>query len=375
MSIVLFILNPGSTSTKTALFRDQECLFEETIRHQLDELPAESVMAQLPFRLAAIVDALNRSLAASGLTTADLSAIVGRGGLLRGVAGGTYLVSKAMLADLEIARYGEHASNLGAFIAEDIALRFGLSAYIVDPPSVDEMADVARYTGLPGFRRQSIFHALNQKAVARLIASDLGKPYDQLNLIVAHLGGGISVGAHQAGRVIDVNNALQEGPFSPDRAGTLPTRQLADYCLEGPKDRKSVYRMLVGEGGLFAYTGSTDFRTIENLSASRSDYLELIEAMAYQIAKEIGAMAAVLSSRVDAVILTGGLAHSKLLTGLITDRVRGFGPVKIHPGEDELAALANGVIRVLEGSEKFKTYDSINLDQIEGRRTDNAEKS
>lgn len=359
MPIVLFILNPGSTSTKTALFRDQQCLFEETVRHQPSDLPADSVMAQLPFRLSAVIDALNRSLSASGLKTDDLSAIVGRGGLLRGVAGGTYLVSQAMLDDLKIARYGEHASNLGAFIAEDIALRYGLSAYIVDPPSVDEMADIARYTGLPGFRRQSIFHALNQKAVARLIAADLGKPYDQLNLIVAHLGGGITVGAHQAGRVIDVNDALQEGPFSPERSGTLPTRQLTDFCLDGPKDRKTVYRMLVGQGGLFAYTGSTDFRTIEELSASRPDYLELIKAMAYQIAKEIGAMAAVLSGRVDAVILTGGLAHSAMLTGLITDRVSGFAPVKIHPGEDELSALANGVIRVLEGREKFKTYDSL----------------
>lgn len=361
MPIILFILNPGSTSTKTALFRDQECLFEETVRHQPTELPTDSIMAQLQFRLAAVDDALNRSLTANGLTTADLSAIVGRGGLLRGVAGGTYLVSQTMLNDLKIARYGEHASNLGAFIAENLALRFGLPAYIVDPPSVDEMADVARYTGLPDFRRHSIFHALNQKAVARIVASELGKPYDQLNLIVAHLGGGITVGAHQAGRVIDVNDALQEGPFSPERAGTLPTRQLADFCLDGQKDRKSIYRLLVGQGGLFAYTGSTDFRTIEDQSASRPDYQKLIEAMAYQIAKEIGAMAAVLAGRIDAIILTGGLAHSKLLTGLIADRVCAFATVKIHPGEDELAALANGVIRVLEGREHCLTYESLNL--------------
>jgi len=357
MAIILFILNPGSTSTKTALFSDDRCLFSETIRHQPEELQKTgSLNAQLPIRITAIETALARALAQNNLQVSDITAIVGRGGLLRGIPSGTYRVSQAMLADLTSARYGEHASNLGAMIADRLASQLHVPAFIADPPSVDEMEPLARYTGTPRFQRKSIFHALNQKAVARLVAHDLGKAYEDCNLIVAHLGGGISVGAHRSGRVIDVNNALEEGPFSPERTGTLPTLQLIDYCLSGEKDRAGIRRMINGHGGLFAYTGTTDCRLIEEQSAIRPDYRILLEAMTYQVAKEIGAMSAVLGCPADAVILTGGLAHSKYLTDLIARRVAHLGPVIVHAGEDEMSALAGGVRRVLTGQDIARDY-------------------
>lgn len=357
MAIILFILNPGSTSTKTALYQDDQCLFNETIRHQPEELQKTgSLNAQLPIRLAAIENALARAMALNNLQETDITAIVGRGGLLRGIPSGTYRVSPAMLADLSSARYGEHASNLGAMIADRLASHLQVPAFIVDPPSVDEMEPLARYTGSPRFQRKSVFHALNQKAVARSVARDLGKSYEACNLIVAHLGGGISVGAHRLGRVIDVNDALEEGPFSPERTGTLPTLPLVDLCLSGEMDRAGIRRMINGHGGLYAYTGTTDCRMIEEQSANRPDFRILLEAMTYQVAKEIGAMSAVLGCPADAVILTGGLAHSQYLTDLIARRVTHFGPVVVHAGEDEMSALASGGRRVLDGQENARDY-------------------
>jgi butyrate kinase len=357
MPVILFVLNPGSTSTKTALFRDAECLFGETVRHPPEELQqAGSLNAQLPIRLAAIEDALDRALADHGLQRSDLAAIVGRGGLLRSIPSGTYRVSPAMLADLSSARYGEHASNLGAPIADRLASPLKIPSFIVDPVSVDEFEPLARFSGSPRFRRKSIFHALNQKAIARQAADSIGKPYEQCSLIVAHLGGGISVGAHLDGRVVDVNNALEEGPFSPERTGTLPTLQLVDLCFSGEMDRAGIRKLINGNGGLFAYTGTTDCRAIEEQAATRQDYRILIEAMAYQVAKEIGAMSTVLSGRVDAVVLTGGLAFSQLVTGRIAARVAHLGPLLIYPGEDEMAALAGGARRVLEGLEASREY-------------------
>ena len=357
MTAILFVLNPGSTSTKTALFRDRNCLYEQTVRHQTSEMHLDGpIIRQLPVRLSAVAAAMEQALAQNDLAPADITAFVGRGGLIRSVPSGTYRIGPDMLADLEMARYGSHASNLGAIIAARLAAPWGKPAYIVDPPSVDEMFSLARLTGLPQMRRKSAFHALNQKAVARLAADSIGKPYAACNLIVAHLGGGISVGAHRAGQVIDVNNALEEGPFSPERSGTLPTQQLVDLCFSGRLPEEGIRRLLVGEGGLYAYTGTTDCRQIEEQMGSRPEYKELLEAMAYQIAKSIGAMAVSLGGQIDAIILTGGLAHSTWLTAQISGQVAFLGRILVLPGEHELAALAGGALRVLNGEEPGLEY-------------------
>jgi butyrate kinase len=354
---ILFVVNPGSTSTKVALFKDGTNLFEKTIRHATDELQQfDSIAGQLPFRLAATQAVLTESLAVGGLEAADVTAFVGRGGLVHNVPGGTYRVNERMLLDLREARYGEHACNLGALIVASLAAEQGREAFIADPPPVDELTDLARYSGAPQFHRKSIFHALNQKAIARRAASELGKPYSQCRLVVAHLGGGISVGAHLNGRVTDVNNAMEEGPFSPDRSGTVPSLQLLELCFSGRMSRQEIYKLLVGQGGLYAYTGTTDCRKIEDEAADRPDYRELLQAMAYQVAKAIGAMAAALGEKPDAIILTGGLANSAWLTGEISGRVSFFCPVMIYPGENELEALAASVRRVLRGEEPCLEY-------------------
>jgi butyrate kinase len=266
------------------------------------------------------------------------------------MTGGTYLVNADMLADLQNNRYGEHASNLGAIMAAGLAWPLGLPAYVVDPPVVDEMIPLARYTGLPQIRRRSAFHALNQRAVARLAASRLGLAYEEVNLIVAHLGGGISVAAHEKGRVIDVNDALEEGPFSPQRAGTMPSSQLLD--LAGELGTKKLRRLLVGQGGLVAHCGTDDVTAL----AQRPDQAEVLAAMTYQVAKAIAGLAACFAGRVDGVILTGGLAHSQRLVRQIRQRVEFLGKVLVYPGEMELAALAAGALRVLEGQEQALHY-------------------
>ncbi len=354
---VLFVLNPGSTSTKTGLFRDDACLGERVIRHPDEQLQQpDGLGGQLAFRLDALTRALEEDLARTGLTRADVTAYVGRGGLLHPVAGGTYLVNQAMIDDLAANRYGEHASNLGARIAAALAWPEGKTAYIVDPPSVDELFPLARYTGLPSIRRRSAFHALNQKAVARRSAADLGLDYSQARLIVAHLGGGISVAAHDRGRVIDVNDALEEGPFSPERAGTLPTLQLIRLAAAENGDLSRLRKQINGRGGLFAYTGTTDCRRIEEEAAGRPDYRELLQAMAYQVAKAMAALAASLEGRVDALVVTGGLARSDILLDEIRRRVGFLGPLLVYPGEFELQALAAGVLRVLRREEEPRHY-------------------
>lgn len=367
MAIVLFVLNPGSTSTKTALFRDGQELFGQTCRHDPDSLlNSESMADQLNLRLRAVEEDLAAALSLNRLELSSLTAIVGRGGLLRGIESGVYQVSPDMLLDLEAARYGEHASNFGALIASRLADRLGLRAYIADPPCVDELDDLARVTGLPAVRRRSLFHALNQKAMARKAAGQLDKPYDQCRLIVAHLGGGISVGAHRFGRVVDVNNALEEGPFSPERSGTLPSLQLVDLCFSGKYDRQAVRRLINGRGGLMAHAGTTDFRLIEEQASFRPELKLVIEAMAYQIAKEIAAMTVALEGRADAIILTGGLARSRWLTGEIARRIESLGKLLIFPGEDEMAALDSAVRRMFAGHEQCREYRRQPDDQIGG---------
>ena len=357
MAQILFVLNPGSTSTKTALFRDDVCLWQETAQHTDRQLQkAVRLVDQLPMRLLAVRKAQAAALAAAGLEPAAIDAYVGRGGLVHSLASGTYPVNQAMLDDLRAARYGEHASNLGAIIAARLAAASGKPAYVVDPPTVDEMDELARYTGLPAIRRRSAFHALNHKATARMAAAELGRPYRQCRLIIAHMGGGISVAAHCSGRVIDVNDALEEGPFSPERAGSLPTLRLLALMAESGRGLPEMRRLLVGQGGLYAYAGTTDCRAVEELAAGKAEYRELLQAMAYQIAKSIAAMAACLAGRVDAVVLTGGLARSALLVSWIRERIGFLGPVAVYPGEYEMAALAAGAARVMRGEEPPGIY-------------------
>lgn len=351
----LLIINPGSTSTKIAIFDNEKPVLEQTLRHSNEELaPYATIIDQYEFRKNVILETLN----ANGINISKLSAVVGRGGLLKPMEGGTYSVNAKMLDDLKNAPMGQHASNLGAIIANEISSQLGIPSFIVDPVVVDEMDEVARISGMPEIKRISIWHALNQKAVARRAAADLGKKYEEANLIIAHLGGGISVGAHKNGRTIDVNNALDgEGPFSPERTGGLPVSSLMKMCYSGKYTIDEMKKKVTGKGGLVAYLGTNDGREVQKMIEDGDKNAELIyKAMAYQVAKDIGACAAVLSGKVDAVCLTGGLAHDKLLTGWIKEMVEFIGDVRVYPGEDEMIALAEGGLRVLRKEEAAKEY-------------------
>ncbi len=351
----LLIINPGSTSTKIAIYDNEKPVLEQTLRHSNEELaPYATIIDQFEFRKNVILETLNTN----GINISKLSAVVGRGGLLRPIEGGTYKVNDAMIADLRIGVQGQHASNLGGIIANEIASQLGIPAFIVDPVVVDEMDEIARFSGMPEIKRICIWHPLNQKAVARRVAFDLGKKYEELNLIIAHLGGGISVGAHKNGRTIDVNNALNgEGPFSPERSGSLPVSSLVQLCYSGKYTIDEMNKKIAGNGGLVAYLGTNDGREVVKKIEAGDKNAELVyKAMAYQIGKEIGACAAVLEGKVDAICLTGGLAHNKLLTGWIKEMVEFIGDIRIYPGEDEMIALAEGGLRVLRKEEEAKEY-------------------
>lgn len=348
-------INPGSTSTKIAVYDNEEVVFEQVVRYSNEELaPFETMIDQYEFRKNGILTMLQER----GLILESLDAIVGRGGLLDPIPGGTYVVNDAMLDVLYLAKRGEHASNLGGVLARKIADTLSIPSYVVDPVVVDELADVARLSGLPGYDRVSIFHPLNQKAVARKVSKELGKSYEEANLIIAHMGGGITVGVHQGGKVIDVNNGLHgEGPFSPERAGGLPTGHMIDLCFSGKYTRSEVKKLIVGQGGLVAYLGTNDARKVKKMIDAGNEKAKLVyEAMAYQIAKEIAAGAAVLYGKVDAVVLTGGLAYDNNLVKLISDRVAFIASVKVVPGEHEMIALTKGALRVLRGEEQAKEY-------------------
>lgn len=351
----ILAINPGSTSTKIAIFKNDKEEFTETIRHSADELVGfDTIADQQTFRSDVIINSLNNA----GIKLSELNAISARGGLLKPIEGGTYAVNNPMLEDLKVGVLGQHASNLGGLIAHEISKEYGIPAFIVDPVVVDELDPIARISGHKDFERKSIFHALNQKAVARLAANELGKDYSELNLIVAHLGGGISVGAHKEGRVVDVNNALHgEGPFSPERAGTLPFGQLIDICMTNEYSSNELMRMFVGNGGINSYLGTSDCIEVRDRIENGDEYAELIDdAMAYQVAKEIGSCSAVLSGKVDAIVLTGGIAYSEFFVKKIIDRVDFIGKCIVIPGEDEMSALASGAYRVLNGSEEAKNY-------------------
>ncbi|WP_214805189.1 MULTISPECIES: butyrate kinase [unclassified Exiguobacterium] len=353
MSERILTINPGSTSTKIGIFEGTEQLFAKTLRH-----PAEAVggplHAQLEIRRQVVLDVL----AQEKIELKALTAVVGRGGLLRPLVSGTYAVNQEMREDLLSGIFGVHASNLGGLLADEIARTLSIPSFIVDPVVVDELEPIARLTGLPELERKSIFHALNQKAVAKRYAKQAEMPYEEMRLIVAHMGGGITVGAHLDGRVIDVNNGLDgEGSFSPERSGSLPVGQLIELCYSTKYKLEEMKRLVVGSGGLVAHLGTFDAIEIERrIDAGDEKAALLYDAMAYRIAKEIAAQSAVLYGQIDAIILTGGLAYSDRLTSAIEERVAHLGQVIRIPGEDELRALAEGVIRVLRGEEEVKEY-------------------
>ncbi|MGI8316211.1 butyrate kinase [Halobacillus mangrovi] len=351
----ILVINPGSTSTKIGVFDDEEVVFEKTIRHQPEEVNQyKRIIDQYEFRKNVILSELDKE----GINISKLSAVCGRGGLLRPIEGGTYEVNDAMLEDLKNGYNGEHASNLGGIIANEIAKGLNIGAYIVDPVVVDELQDLARVSGVPEIPRKSIFHALNQKAVARRAAKDLHMSYRESRLIVTHMGGGITVGAHENGRVIDVNNGLHgDGPFSPERAGTVPAGDLVSLCYSGQYYRDEVMKKLVGQGGLMAYLDTNDAREVEKMVEHGDKKAKLVfDAMAYQIAKEIGSMSAVLQGKVDAIALTGGLAYGKAFVEEISKRVHWIADVLVYPGENELEALNEGTLRILNNEEVPKQY-------------------
>ncbi|MCL2854137.1 MAG: butyrate kinase [Defluviitaleaceae bacterium] len=350
----ILIVNPGSTSTKMGLYDGETPIFEKTLRHQTEELkPFERVGDQYDFRKNIIRDELK----VQGVELSDLAGIVGMGGLLAPLAGGTYIVNDVMVDDLRSGKYGEHASNLGGLIARAMADEVGIPAYIVDPVVVDEMEDVYRFSGHPEITRRSIFHALNQKAIARKYCAEQGKRYEDVNLIVAHMGGGISVSFHNKGRVIDTNNALDGcGPFTPERSGGLPAGQLATLCFSGKYTHAQIKGMITGKGGVSAYIGSNSMLELEQRAETEPDMKLLMDAMCVQIAKEIGGLSASACGRLDAILLTGGIAYGKPVVAEITRRVGFIAPVHAYPGEDELLALSQGALRVLKGEEEAKIY-------------------
>lgn len=352
----ILTINPGSTSTKIAVFDNDKSVFETTLNHSSDEIGQyPQIIDQYDFRKKVILDTLNEQ----GFNLQNLSGVVGRGGLLKPIKGGTYAVNDLMLQDLKIGLMGEHASNLGGIIAYEIASKLGIPSFIVDPVVVDEMHDVARISGMPEIDRVSIFHALNQKAVARRAAAELGEKYEEVNLIVAHLGGGISVGAHEKGRVIDVNNALDgEGPFSPERSGGLPVGDLAKMCFSGKYTHADIKKKIKGSGGLVAYLNTNDGRVVTKMIEEGDKNAELIyKAMAYQVSKEIGACAAVLKGKVDGIVITGGIAYDKAFVSWIRESVEFIGKIFMYPGEAEMLALAEGGLRVLRGDETAQIYE------------------
>lgn len=355
MSYRILVVNPGSTSTKIGVYEDENLLFDKTLRHSAEELEKfDSIPAQKDWRRKLVMKALEDQ----GFDVKTLSAVSGRGGLLAPIRGGTYAVSDRLVRDCTVGVQGQHASNLGGIIAREIGDQLGIPSFIVDPVVVDELSDVARYAGHPLFHRTSIFHALNQKAVAKRYAKEIGKPYESLNLIVCHMGGGVSVGAHVKGEVVDTGNALEgEGPFSPERSGTLPSGALVDLCFSGKYTQQEIRRMITGNGGLLAYTGSTDMQELMRRAATDAKVREVIDAFHYRVAKEIGAMAAAMKGQVDQIILTGGIAHGQETVDALKGYVSWIAPVTVYPGEGELLALAEGALRVLRGEETAKIYE------------------
>ncbi len=352
----ILAINPGSTSTKIAVYDGESPLFLKNLKHGQDQLAKfQKITDQFQFRKDLIIKQLHEA----EIDIRHIRIVMGRGGLLKPIESGIYEVNDAMIRDLRNSPLGEHASNLGGLIADDISKSLpDAKAYIANPVVVDELIDLARYTGHPQFKRKSIFHALNQKAVAREHAKSVMKDYESMNLVVVHLGGGITVGAHRKGRVIDVNQGLDgEGPFSPERAGTLPVGDLVRLCFSGKYTQKEIMSMIKGKGGLVAYMGTNSAYEVE-MKAYEGDERasQVMQAMAYQVAKDIGAMATVLEGEVDGILITGGVANSKWFVNMVIERVKFIAPVHVYPGEDEMRALAFNGFRVLKGEAVIRIY-------------------
>ena len=355
MGYKLLIVNPGSTSTKIGVYEDEKELFVETLRHSSDEIAKyDSIFEQKGFRKEVIMNVLKEN----NIDLNSLDAIVGRGGMLRPIPGGTYEVTDKLLEDLKVGVSGQHASNLGGILASEIANEVGIRSFIVDPVVVDELQDVARISGIPELPRRSIFHALNQKAVAKRYAKENGSKYDDLNLVVVHMGGGVSVAAHRGGLVVDVNNTLDgDGPFSPERSGSVPVGDLVKLCFSGKYTKSEIYSKIVGKGGYVAYLNTNDARDVLKAREEGNEYASLIfDAFIYQICKAIGEMSTVLNGKVNQIILTGGIAYSPIVVNAIKEKVQWISDLTIYPGEDELLALAQGAIRVLNGEEEAREY-------------------
>ena len=355
MAVKSLIINPGSTSTKIGVFEDETLLFEETLRHSTEEIAKyASIVDQKGFRK----DIISELLKEKNFGINSLEMVVGRGGMLKPIPGGTYAVSDELLEDLKVGVQGQHASNLGGILAREIGDSIGVPSYIVDPVVVDELEPISRYSGVPELPRISVFHALNQKAVAKRYAKENGKSYDALNLIVVHMGGGVSVGAHKQGKVIDIFNALDgDGAFSPERAGGVPSGALIRMCFSGKYTEKEVYKKIVGGGGFNAYCGTNDMRDVSKMvQEGDAKAAEVRDAFIMQVAKDIGSMACVLNGKIDQIIVTGGIAYDKTVVAGLKERAEWIAPFTVYPGEDELLALVQGGLRVLNGEEKAMVY-------------------
>ena len=355
MSIKSLIINPGSTSTKIGVFEDETLLFEETLRHSTEEISQYATIAdQKDFRKKIITDLLEEKQ----FDIKSLNVVVGRGGMLKPIPGGTYAVTDDLLADLVVGKQGQHASNLGGILAREIGDSIGVPSFIVDPVVVDELMPIARYSGVPELPRKSVFHALNQKAVAKRYAKEQGVPYESLNLIVVHMGGGVSVGAHEKGMIVDVFNALDgDGAFSPERAGGVPSGALIKMCFSGEYTEKEVYSKIVGKGGFNAYLGTNDMRDVmKRVNEGDEKAAEMVDAFTFQVAKDMGSMACVLKGKVDQIIVTGGIAYNTPVIEALKARAGFIAPFTVYPGEDELLALTQGALRVLNGEEKAMEY-------------------
>ena len=351
----ILAINPGSTSTKISVYDDENKVFETTIRHIADDLKKfNSIQEQYEWRRNIIVETIEKN----NISIDSLSAVVGRGGLIRPVSSGTYKVNDKMIADLKSSKFGEHASNLGAIIAKSIADSVNIGSFIVDPVVVDELLPVARVSGLKGVERRSLFHALNQKAVAELLANELKVEYEKSSFIIVHMGGGTSIAAHKNGKVIDVTNGLDgEGPFTPERTGALPVSNIIKMCFSGEYTQNEMFKKLSGLGGVVSYLGTNNLMEVQTKALNGDENSSLIiEAMCYQVAKDIGAMATVLHGKVDAIALTGGIANGKEMMQMIKEKISFIANVYIYKGEEEMLALTKGCLRALNNSDSVKEY-------------------